>query len=60
MIEVINADIKIRTDCPDLRVWAVNSEGFYVGAIPSEYKDGVLSFTVGTNFRSMYYLIQSE
>ena len=60
MIEVINADIKIRTECPDLRVWAVNSEGFYVGAIPSEYKDGVLSFTVGTNFRSMYYLIQSE
>ncbi|MBR6558425.1 MAG: hypothetical protein IKT70_05375 [Clostridia bacterium] len=60
MIEVIKSEIKIKTDCPDLRVWSVNSEGFYVGAIPTEYKDGVLSFKLGDNFRSMYYLIQSE
>ena len=60
MIEVIKTEIKIKTDCPDLRVWSVNSEGFYVGAIPTEYKDGVLSFKLGDNFRSMYYLIQSE
>ena len=60
LIEAIETEIKIKTECPDLRVWAVNSEGFYVGAIPTEYTDGVLSFKLGKNFRSMYYLIQSE
>ncbi len=60
LIEAIETEIKIKTECKDLRVWSVNSEGFYVGAIPTEYKDGELSFKLGKNFRSMYYLIQSE
>ena len=57
-IEVIHADIAIRTDKPNLKVWTVNPEGFYTGAVPSVYADGVLKFTIGEKWRGMHYLIQ--
>lgn len=59
-IEVIEADISLKTNNADLKIWAVNSEGFYIGAIPSNYKDGILKFKVGESFNSIYYLIQAE
>lgn len=59
-IEVIHADIAIRTDKPNLKVWTVNPEGFYTGAVPSVYEDGVLKFTIGEKWRGMHYLIQGE
>lgn len=59
-VEVIEADIAIRTNCPDLRVWSVNSDGYYVGKLETTYDDGWLRFRVGPNYASMYYLIMQE
>ncbi|HHW09666.1 MAG TPA: hypothetical protein GXX29_06810 [Firmicutes bacterium] len=60
LIEVIEAEIKIKTEIPNLKVWAVNAEGFFAGVIPSTYENGILSFRVGEKFPSLYYLIQAE
>ncbi|MGE5557990.1 MAG: hypothetical protein ACM3WV_05185 [Bacillota bacterium] len=60
LIEVIEAGIRIKTEAENLRVWAVNAEGFFAGVVPSEYRDGTLSFKVGERFPSIYYLIQAE
>lgn len=59
-IEVIEANIAIRTERRDQIVWAVNAEGFFVGKVPSRYEDGCLKFTLGKTMPSMYYLIQAE
>ena len=60
LVEVIKAEIRISTEVKDLKVWAVNAEGFFTGALPSEYSNGILSFKTGERFKSIYYLIQSE
>jgi len=59
-VEVIDAVISIKTDVPRLRVWSVNSEGYYVGRIPVEYEDGWIRFHVGPEYPGMYYLIMQE
>ncbi len=59
-VEVIDAEIAIRTDREGMRVWSVNSDGYYVGQIPKTYEDGWLKFHVGPNFAGMYYLIMQE
>ena len=53
-------DIELRTSCPTMKVWAVSAEGFYIGALPTTYEDGVLRFTVGKSFPTMYYHIREE
>jgi hypothetical protein len=60
LVEAIKAKIEITTKVENLRVWAVNAEGFFTGVIPSEYSEGVFSFKIGECFRTMYYLIQAE
>lgn len=60
LIEVIEAEIKIRTVVKTHRVWSVNAEGFFAGVVTSTWEDGVLSFKTGEHFPSMYYLIQAE
>ena len=40
-----------------LKVLAVNAEGFFAGVVPSAYEDGILKLTLGGKFTSMYYLI---
>ncbi|MBE6930298.1 MAG: hypothetical protein E7463_08465 [Ruminococcaceae bacterium] len=60
LAEVIKAEIKLHTTNPNLHVWAVNAEGMYHGQVPATYEDGVLSFTIGDQFPSVYYLIQAE
>jgi len=60
LVEVIEAEIKIRTEVNNLKVWSVNAEGFFAGVIPSVYEDGIFSFKIGECFPSMYYLIQAE
>ena len=56
-VEVIHADITLRTSKERLEVWAVDSDGFYSGKVESVIEDGVLKFTVGEEFPCMYYLI---
>ena len=59
-IEVIEAEIAIRTDRKNLKVWSVDAEGFFTGFLPATYQDGVFRFTIGGEFESMYYLIQEQ
>mgnify|MGYP007037148766 CR=1 FL=1 len=56
-VEVIHADITLKTSKEHLEVWAVDSDGFYSGRLDSVIEDGVLKFTVGEEFPCMYYLI---
>jgi hypothetical protein len=56
-VEVIHADITLKTSKEHLEVWAVDSDGFYSGRVDSVIEDGVLKFTVGEEFACMYYLI---
>ena len=60
LIEVIEADISIETLIPDLVVWAISAEGYYIGTVPAKYENGKLTFTIGKQSQSMYYLIVKE
>lgn len=60
MIDVIEAEISIKTEKEKLRVWSVNFEGYFTGIIPSTYEDGILKFNIGKEYESMYYLIQEQ
>lgn len=59
-IEVIKATIKIKTSKKNLQVYSLTPEGMHYGTVASTYEDGVLTFTVGEHWRSMYYLIQES
>ncbi len=60
LIEVIEADIEIKTDICGLIVWAISAEGYYIGNVPTTYEDGKLKFKIGTESQSMYYMIVKE
>ncbi|MBP3304693.1 MAG: hypothetical protein J6L24_01860 [Oscillospiraceae bacterium] len=60
LCEVIEADVEIKTSRSNMVVWAVNSEGVFVGNVPTKYEDGTLKFTLGPKYPSIYYLIQAE
>ena len=62
MAEVIRADIRLETEHGQkMKVWGVNAEGFYSGAVPTTYENGILSFTVGDEENpACYYLIVKE
>ena len=60
LIEVIEAQIALKTDVDGLSVWAISPEGFYIGTVPTVYEDGILKFSVGKQSNSMYYLIVKE
>ncbi len=60
LAEVIGCKISIRTEHKNMRVHAINPEGFEVGCPAAAWEDGVLSFTVGEKYPSLYYLIQAE
>ena len=57
LAEVVEADISLKTCYPGARVMAVDPQGFFVGRVPSEYKDGYLNFHIGDQYESIYYLI---
>ena len=59
-MEVIDAEIEIETEVPDLRVWSITTDGFYGGQVPVEYLDGKIRFHVGPHWPSEYYLIMQE
>jgi hypothetical protein len=58
--EVIEADLAVKTKYPTMTVWAVNSDGYYVGKIPTTYEDGWLKFHVGPHYPAPYYLLVKE
>ncbi len=59
-VEVIDAEIALKTNVPDLRIWSVNSDGYYIGQLEKTYEDGWVKFHVGPNYPGMYYLIMQE
>ena len=60
LIEVIEAEITMDFDNPNMKVWAVNAEGLFTGTVASRWENGKLTFTIGRTMPSMYYLIQAE
>lgn len=60
LIDVIEAEIRMKTNKEKVLVWSVDSDGFLIGIIPSVIEDGWLKFTIGQEFESMYYLIQEQ
>ena len=59
-VEVIDAEIAIKTEREGMRIWSVNSDGYYIGQLEKRYEDGWLKFHVGPHFPGMYYLIMQE
>ena len=59
-VEIIDAVIRIKTNVPGLRIWSVNSDGYYIGMLDKTYEDGWIKFHVGPNYPGMYYLITKE
>ena len=57
LIENIEAEIEIDTVHPDLQVWAISPEGYYIGTVPTSYENGKLTLRIGEVSQSMYYLI---
>ena len=57
LVESIKAEIEIETDISTYEVWGISPEGFYIGMVPTKYEDGKLKISLGTESRSMYYLI---
>ncbi len=60
MIEVVEAEIKIRTCRKNLKVWSISDRGALIGTIPSTYEDEIFRFETGSGYASMYYLIQAQ
>ena len=58
LIERIDAAVELETEQPYLCVRSIDPEGSHRGTVPSELKDGKLTFRLGEHFPSMYYLIQ--
>lgn len=58
-VEVIDAQVAIRTANRAMRVQAINPDGFPIGPLATEYADGELRFALGSGYPSMYYLVQT-
>jgi hypothetical protein len=62
LIEAIEAKIKLTTKRSNLKVIVISEHGEFVTKLPTEYKDGVLTFSIGPqpswNPSTMYYLIR--
>jgi len=35
LVEAVEAEVRLETEVPALKVWAVNAEGFFAGVVPS-------------------------
>ena len=62
LIEPIQATVHLRTSHPNLKVWVISDKGEAVTRLPTDYKEGVLTFKIGPqpfyNPSTMYYLIR--
>jgi hypothetical protein len=58
LIEVIEAEIELKTSQPALRVFAIDPDGFITDHAAAKIEGGVAKFVIGGKYPSMYYLIQ--
>lgn len=57
--EVIEAEITLDTKLDHFRADAVNMQGLLAGPAPAEASDGKLKLSIGGDFASIYYIIQT-
>jgi hypothetical protein len=62
LIEAIQARLALKTNRANLKVWVISDKGEATTRLPTEYKDGILTFEIGPqpswNPSTMYYLIK--
>lgn len=58
LIEVIEAEIEMKTSQPHLRIFAIDPDGFIKDHATAKIENGVAKFSIGGKYPSMYYLIQ--
>ena len=58
IVEVIEAEIEMKTSQPHLRVFAIDPEGLIRDHAAATVENGTATFSVGGKYPSMYYLIQ--
>jgi hypothetical protein len=58
LVEVIEAELELKTTQPALRLFAIDPDGFIRDHATIAIADGVASFSIGGKCPSMYYLIQ--
>jgi hypothetical protein len=58
LIEVIEAEIEMKTSQPALRLFAIDPDGFVRDHATIAIADGAARFAIGGKYPSMYYLIQ--
>ena len=63
LIEAIEAQVRLATNQPKLKVFVISEHGELVRRLPTEYVDGRLCFTIGLQPEwypsTMYYLIRN-
>jgi hypothetical protein len=57
LIEPIEVEVRLTTKFSDLRIYSLDTDSYCSGKLKPVYQDGVLSFTMGKRFPSMYYLV---
>ncbi len=57
LAEGIPATVTLRTDGGARHVWALDGTGKRVGEVPAAYANGRLTFTVGPQFKTLWYEI---
>jgi hypothetical protein len=58
LAEVIEVEIELDTTVTGLKISGINSEGMICGPVAEKLENGKLSFSLGGDFPTLYYLIQ--
>lgn len=62
LIEVIEAEIELKTEIPHLKVWLISEKGEAAAPLETTYENGTLKFKIGPqpwyNPSTIYYLIR--
>jgi len=57
LIDPIRAKVSIATDQAGLKVWALAADGTGTGEVKATYAGGRLTFDLGAEAKTMYYVI---
>jgi hypothetical protein len=59
-VEAIVADVQVATDLKTARVWALDVTGKQRELVPSTLRDGVLTFSTGAAWKTLWYEIAGQ
>lgn len=57
LVDPIQARVAVRTNRPNLTVWAIGPDGSRVGQVPAQTQEGSLVFEIGPAAKTIYYEI---